>query len=311
MKYITIDSGTTNTRISIVSENKVLDTLKFNVGARAGIKDNTVLKTAIRDGIDEILSKNNLQNSDIERILASGMITSEFGLCDLEHITTPAGISELHNTSKEIVIDEISQIPFVFVRGVKTTSASFENTDMMRGEETELMGIMSANNGECVYVFPGSHSKIIETDSSGRIANFTTMLTGEMAFAISENTILNASISLSNVLLDSEYLIKGYDYCNDVGINAALFKTRVLKNLFSVTDSQVYSFYMGVILCGEVSYIIKLKPKKVVISGQEKLKESMNILLKEKTHSEVVSISKDISDTATAIGMVRIYEYVE
>ena len=309
MNYITIDSGTTNTRISIVSENKVIDSLKFNVGARAGIKDNAVLKTAIRNGIDEILAKNNYSNADIERILASGMITSEFGLCNLEHITTPVGLSELHNTSKEIILDEISEIPFVFIRGVKTNGTTFENTDMMRGEETELMGIISESHGECVYVFPGSHSKIIETDSTGKISNFTTMLTGEMAFAISENTILNASISLSNDELNKEYLIKGYDYCNNVGINAALFKTRVLKNLFSSTNSEVYSFYMGVILYGEVKYILNIKPNKVIISGQEKLKEAMNILLSEKSHCEIVSVSADIANTATALGMVRIFEY--
>ena len=309
MNYITIDSGTTNTRISIVSDNKVIDTIKFNIGARAGIRDTSPLKTALRNGIDEILVKNNLSNSDIERILASGMITSEFGLCSLEHITTPVGISELHSTTEETVIDEISKIPFVFIRGVKTNGASFENTDMMRGEETELMGIMSDTYGKCVYVFPGSHSKIIETDSLGRIDNFTTMLTGEMAFAISENTILSGSVSLSNQELNKEYLVKGFDYCLKNGINAALFKTRVLKNLYSVSDKEAYSFFMGVILCGEVSYIIKLNPQKVIISGQEKLKEAMTLLLTEKSNSEVISVPADKSGNATALGMVKIYEY--
>ena len=35
--YITIDGGTTNTRITIVKNKKIIDTIKLNIGARIGI----------------------------------------------------------------------------------------------------------------------------------------------------------------------------------------------------------------------------------------------------------------------------------
>ncbi|MBS7298388.1 MAG: hypothetical protein KIG65_04840 [Eubacteriales bacterium] len=66
---------------------------------------------------------------------------------------------------------------------------------------------------------------------------------------------------------------------------------------------------MGVILFGEVSYIIKLNPKNVVISGHEKLKEAINIIHSEKSNADVISIPADKSSNATALGMVKIYEY--
>jgi len=94
--YITVDSGTTNTRISIVKDLKVIDTLKYNVGARLGIDSNTILYEIIKNGIVEILSRNSLEEQDIKKILASGMLTSVFGLLKLDHIVTPAGIEELH-----------------------------------------------------------------------------------------------------------------------------------------------------------------------------------------------------------------------
>lgn len=86
------------------------------------------------------MKNNGLCETDIECILASGMITSEFGLCNLEHIKTPAGICELHNSMYKTYINEISELPFVFIRGVKTDAEVYENFDMMRGEETKLMG---------------------------------------------------------------------------------------------------------------------------------------------------------------------------
>ena len=61
----------------------------------------------------------------MERILASGMITSEFGLCLLEHLIAPCGMGELAASMHEVVLEDISKIPFVFARGVKTCGEEF------------------------------------------------------------------------------------------------------------------------------------------------------------------------------------------
>ena len=51
--YITIDSGTTNTRISIINNFKIIDTLKFAVGAKSGIENKSVLINTMKNGICE------------------------------------------------------------------------------------------------------------------------------------------------------------------------------------------------------------------------------------------------------------------
>ncbi len=307
VNYITIDGGTTNTRVSLVKNYEVSDTLKFNIGARVGIDNNDALKNTIKEGIETILAKNNLSENEIVRILASGMITSEYGILNLEHLKTPAGIKELKEASYEAELPEISKIKFVFMRGVKTSSKILMNSDMMRGEETELMGIMNTDDKECVYVLPGSHSKIIKTDTNGKIEHFVTMLTGEMIASLSQNTILKGSITLSDTL-NEEYLIKGFEYCKERSINEALFKVRILKNLYSVTDEQLYSFFVGVVLCGEIVALLKMNPRKIVIGGRKQLKEAMKILLANYTDCEIVCISDKDVDKSSAIGMVRIFE---
>ena len=115
-KYITIDGGTTNTRIILLQDNKLVDAIKINVGARKSIEDKELLKTAIKHAIKELLEKNGLDEKDIACILASGMITSEFGLCHLEHIEAPAGICELNNSIKKMNLGEITEIPFFISR---------------------------------------------------------------------------------------------------------------------------------------------------------------------------------------------------
>lgn len=235
------------------------------------------------------------------------MITSEFGLIKLDHIKTPAGIEELHNSMHKTVIEEISDIPFCFIRGVKTVCQCLEDADMMRGEETELMGISKGEQG--VFILPGSHSKIIKTDNNGKITDFKTMLTGEMIMALSENTILKDAVDIKIPDIDSEYLLKGFEYCSENGINDALFKVRVLKNLFGKNAVAVYNFYMGVILCDEIKYVLSKKPQRVTIGGKKPIKEPMAVLLSELTDAEIKTVSDGKVNNSSALGAVKIFEY--
>lgn len=305
--YITIDGGTTNTRVSLVTDGNVIQTIKISAGAKSGIDDKTHLEKEIKAAVDTLT-----QNNDrIEKIIASGMITSEFGLYNLPHIHAPAGIGELHTGMYETVLPQISEIPFVFIPGVKTGGTDLEQTDMMRGEETELIGMAEHLRSECMYVLPGSHSKLIKTDKQGRIAEFATALTGEMIFALSQGTILKSAVELSQTEIDDEYLISGYKYCDRNGINEALFKTRILKNSFHCTPSEAYSFFMGTVLQAEIKEIIKAKENTVIIGGKEIIKKAMIKLLHTLCKKEITGISAETVDFAPAIGAIKIYEYSE
>lgn len=304
--YITVDGGTTNTRISLVKDLEIMDTMKFGVGARSGIDNKTLLRETLKTGITELLERNNMTEGDVCRIIASGMITSEFGLCALDHIAAPAGPQELHSSMHQVTFDDISGIPFVFIRGVKVTSENFDETDMMRGEETEFAGLSSGEGG--VYVLPGSHSKVIFADDKGRITRFHTMLTGEMMAALSQNTILKDAVDLSAGKISAEYLLMGYDYCAQSGINKALFKVRILKNIFGRSADETYSFFAGAVLCGEIREILALNPAKIVIGGKKQIKQAMYEILKAKSSAEVVCIDDSAVDKCVSLGAIRIFE---
>lgn len=306
--YITVDGGTTNTRVHLVLDGTVVDRIKLSVGAKNGIDGKNSLKSALHDAIETILARNGLNVRDVERILASGMITSEFGLCPLKHITIPAGIKELREGMHETVISEISEIPFAFVRGVITDCIDLDRADMIRGEETELMGILREGNKDVLYVLPGSHSKLISVDRQGKIVDFRTMLTGELFFAVSQNTILKNAVEITPEGFDEAQLLNGYEYCLSHGINEALFKVRILKNVFGMTAQVCYSFLLGVILCGEVREIVKAEESTVILGGQKQLREALKILLSQCSHKNIISLSDAEVENSTANGAIRIYE---
>jgi len=305
--YITIDGGTTNTRVSLICNNTMLATQKMSIGV--GQKDIVSLKNAIRIAIEELLSENNLGERAIERILASGMITSEYGLCNLPHLTAPAGMEELHNEMYETVIEDVSKIPFVFMRGIKTEGTELDDADMMRGEETELMGLLKTQKDACLYVLPGSHSKHISVDRNGRIVAFRTMMTGELFAAVMQHTILRDATSFEyNEICVSE-LFNGFYYAKKRGINEALFKTRILKARFNGTPEQCYSFLLGCVLCDEVEAILQANEKAVVLGGQKQLRMALAMLLEKVSDKRIIVLSDMEVEQSTSLGAIQIFEF--
>lgn len=63
--------------------------------------------------------------------------------------------------------------------------------DVMRGEETQLLGAVEPG-GSGVVCLPGTHCKWVEV-SEGRIARFSTFMTGELFEALTRHTILAQS----------------------------------------------------------------------------------------------------------------------
>ncbi len=306
--YITIDSGTTNTRIGLLNGDDIVDTVYINVGAKVAMDNRGTLVSSIEQGIKELRKKH--KDIKVERILCAGMLTSEFGLYELNHITLPVGINELH---KNIYNTEMFGLPITFIPGVKSVSEDFLKTDMMRGEETELIGIMSQLPEDffqnSVIVLPGSHSKFIYTDNSMRITAITSLLTGEMLAALSQNTILKDAVTLKSDGFSSDFLIKGYTCCSEMGINASLLKVRILKNLFNTNENERYSFFLGIVLQPEIQKLIECKAEKIIIAGRKQIKEPMTILLNMFSNKQVIAINDEVVQRSVFIGMKNIYEY--
>lgn len=305
--YICIDGGTTNTRISLVCDQQVNDTVKLAIGAGSA-ENHQVLSQHIRDGIATLLARNGLAIENIKKILASGMITSERGLCNLPHIAAPASLQALHSNMAEIPFPHIARCPFVFIPGVKLNGDTADTADMMRGEETELMGLYT---GEGLYVLSGSHTKLIKMGADKSIRSFRTMLTGEMLAALAKNTILKDAVILDDYPTDPEYLQEGYQYALQYGLNEALFKVRVLKNLFSKTPSQLYHFFLGAVLSQEIHAIVRYNPSHIILGGQKAIQSALAVLLPQILTTRITVIPPEVAAQAAPLGMVQIYEYNE
>lgn len=307
--YIALDGGTSNTRLRLFGDGRILSSRKLPVGAgTAGGGERW--RAAISEAALALLSENRLSERDIRAIVGAGMITSEYGLCPLSHLPAPAGLSELSGGLCRSDIEGLS-IPCYFVPGVKQLAASAESSDMMRGEEAEVVGLLPYGGTDTVYILPGTHAKHVFVDKEGRIASFKTFMTGEMIGALSSGTILRDAVDLSVEGFSEEALLRGYDAALRDGLGAALFKTRIMKNLFSEGKRSTYSFFLGALLSDEIRSLLSAGARRVLVAGKASLRLPTECLLRHRTEAQILSCPEGVIENASALGAIRIFESAE
>ena len=210
-RAIALDGGTTNTRARLVQDGRIVATARREVGVR-----DTVLGDGAsgRRGCSMRCGKRSSRSSsagdssvDAELIVAAGMLTSEVGLVAVPHAPAPAGLSELADAMVVRTIPEIGPWPIHFVPGIRTPAEAgpdgWMRADVMRGEECETSrgpvpvesaGTPGRARGGHVFLWPGSHTKLVEVDRLGRITRSQTSLAGELLQAIARHTLIAASL---------------------------------------------------------------------------------------------------------------------
>ena len=104
--------------------------------------------------------------------IASGMIGSRQGWVEAPYVECPASLTALGDRLVRVPHDELAIVP-----GVVTHDAA-GIADVMRGEETQLLGSVGRNE-RVLAVLPGTHSKWARVEH-GRVVDFTTFMTGEL-----------------------------------------------------------------------------------------------------------------------------------
>jgi len=139
-------------------------------------------------------------------VLMSGMIGSRQGWLEAAYVPTPAGPAELSSGLAAFTLTD--GLPAWIVPGV-STRASSGVPDVMRGEETQILGILpSLGAGDHLLCLPGTHSKWVHV-LDGRITGFATHMTGETFALFSKHSILARTMRDDSGDFDASAFAKG------------------------------------------------------------------------------------------------------
>ena len=180
------------------------------------------------------------------RVLLCGMIGSRQGWQEVPYLPCPAGAAELAGAVAEVAFAgaETRLVP-----GLTTVDAQGV-PDVMRGEETKIVGALDALDGNGLVCLPGTHAKWVRLHDR-RIAGFTTHMTGEVFGALREHTILGRM--MRDAPLDIAAFDRGVARSADPGgLLHHLFGVRALGLMGSLTEEAGPSYLSGLLIGTEV-----------------------------------------------------------
>lgn len=181
--YVAVDWGTTSFRLWLVSKDgEVLHEARTDEGmsVAAEIGFNAVLESHLdRDGL-----------SIRTPVVVCGMAGARQGWVEAPYVDTPASLFQIaaNAVSPRDCVRDVHILPGVCQRGEGAY-------DVMRGEETQLLGLVLTGIEDGIVCMPGTHSKWVRLEA-GRIAGFRTFMTGELYALLSGHSVLRYSLAL-------------------------------------------------------------------------------------------------------------------
>lgn len=178
-------------------------------------------------------------------VLMCGMIGSRQGWVEAPYLPCPADPAAI---AQALVKVPFGDAEVRLVPGLSGRDASGV-PEVMRGEETKLVGLMAALGGEGVVCMPGSHTKWARI-AGGRIEGFATYFTGEAFAALRGHTILGRMMGQE---IDAEGFRRGVARSGDEGhLLHHLFGVRALGLFGELPEAQAAGFLSGLMIGHEV-----------------------------------------------------------
>jgi 2-dehydro-3-deoxygalactonokinase len=186
-------------------------------------------------------------------VIAAGMITSRQGWLEVPYCPCPAGSDEIaralarHETGSGQAIHFVPGLSIVGADGVP---------DVIRGEETQILGEVGDAPGGRLLVLPGTHSKWARSED-GRVVWFATFMTGELFGVLKEHSILGRLMAGDGDqgADDEAAFRRGLAYGRGArgGLLGRLFSARTLGLFGQLPASAIGPYLSGLLIGREIA----------------------------------------------------------
>ncbi len=234
-----IDWGTTHRRLyALGSRGEALRTLEDDDGV-----------SSCRGRFEESLARG-LQQLEVtpRRVVMSGMVGSAMGWQLVPYVDASVALSDL---PKRLVSLKTStgKSPAWVVPGYCVRDAQ-GNPDVMRGEETQLLGAWAMGYTNGLFVLPGTHSKWVEV-VNGKIVQLRTYMTGELFSLLCSHGTLAAAAAGSEQQWDNAVFDQGVLAGRQGDLTGQLFGARARVVCSDMEACHVHASISGLLIGSE------------------------------------------------------------
>lgn len=217
---------------------------------REGLERDAAFRSVLQRRIEDLF-RGSPEVAPPGAVFVSGMAGSSIGWRELRYAVTPFPLdgSTVPWEELEPLVAAGARHRVILLSGLRTDS------DVLRGEETEVMGVLAdAKHARfrrgSLLVLPGTHSKHVLVED-GAIAGFRTFMTGEVFSVLSSSSILRHSIC-AGAPLDEEAFQHGVVAARDRGLLGSLFSVRTNQLLHGMKPASNAWYLSGLLTGSEV-----------------------------------------------------------
>ncbi|MFH5831109.1 2-dehydro-3-deoxygalactonokinase [Halalkalibaculum sp. DA384] len=273
--FFSCDWGTTSFRLSLVDSNT--RNVIYQHDTSGGVKNlfgrwsrdpghpdrETFFLKYLEDQIRQVADQVSPTLKNIP-VLISGMASSSIGIVELPYARVPFSLADASVSSRLIPRSDHNSRDILLISGVRSSS------DVMRGEEVQLLGLAAGFSLEdAVAVMPGTHSKHVFIRQQ-QVTDFKTYMTGEVFELLSSRSVLSDSVS-SGDILHTDAFLEGVKKGCEENLLHALFEVRIRDLLAGVEPAPNFDFLSGLIIGSEVGDLLSISPGDLYIIGSDPL----------------------------------------
>jgi 2-dehydro-3-deoxygalactonokinase len=281
--FLSCDWGTTSFRLQLV-ETRSLKTASSTT-AGEGILDTFRAWTAtgspesarlgfylaiLRDRIASLERQAGFSLSGLP-LVVSGMASASIGMVNLPYTKMPFAVdgSDLETLNLPASSE--------FNHSLTVVSGACTEDDMMRGEETLLVGALALHPAsgaeDLLVVLPGTHSKHVAI-RQGRAVDLVTYMTGEFFALLSQQSILSHSIERAGDLEQAEHresFVGGVRDGAEGNLLHTCFSIRSHALLKQIPGSSNWYRLSGLLIGAELGALIARKPVAILLVSGARL----------------------------------------
>jgi 2-dehydro-3-deoxygalactonokinase len=182
------------------------------------------------------------------RVLMSGMVGSANGWVQAPYLSPSVPLRDLGRHLLRVP-GTARRVQIVPGLALQTENA----VDVMRGEETQLLGAALLGHEEGWFLLPGTHSKWVRM-TQGRVIDFATFMTGELFDLLSRQGTLAAAAGSGGSAADThhpEAFAQGLHASANVALSHALFGCRARVVTGALPAEQARSYLSGLLIGAE------------------------------------------------------------
>lgn len=278
-------------------------------GENQGVSRTQFFRQQLNRQVD-LLSAKVAINLDGIPIVISGMASSSIGMEEVPYATLPFPVDGSRASTKRLLAQPDFPHDITLISGVQTQH------DVMRGEETQLIGLLALLDIQhytpdvSVLIFPGTHSKHIYIQHQ-QVIDLQTFMTGEVFNLMATNSILKDSVSpierstFSSNELDA--FKSGVNESDSPSILNSLFRVRTNQLFGKLTKPENALYLSGLLIGAELKTLVDQPQWQLILCSGNNLYELYKLAMKELQLSDrTTTISADLLDKATIAGQVKI-----